>query len=331
MKRILNTFILGVAIVGMSSCLKDKNVNLAGDDSPAVVEWSTTLFTTPSSPATSTYSLYTRDLSIAPSASFELTVNLTGTEAASDDITLQLGVNTPAVAAYNKERLDVDQEVTNFVAMPANLYSMPTSVVIPKGSNKAKITLTFKTDQFDFNTAYALPISIVSASNGVTVSGNYGTILLNVGAKNKYDGVYKLVGRLSGVTDRSTANTTSDFTWPGNFELRTTSANSVGTFDTNFNWGGGIAQWILPFATTTGYSAYGQVRPNFVLNLTTNQITSVNNAITAPTNGRQLVIDPSYAGTYNPTTKVFETQFIMTQPGFQPLTIHYKFTFVRSR
>jgi hypothetical protein len=192
MKRIFNLLMLGGAIVSMSSCLKDDNANLKGGDSPAVVEWSTTAGDVPVSPANSTYPLYVRSYPIAPSIDVPLVVNYTGTDVANDDITLTIGLNTSAIAQYNNERKTVDLEDSNLELIPSNYYTLPTTVVIPKGQHKATIIVKLNSSLItNFDKKYILPVSILSASGNTTISKNYGTLLYQIGAKNSYDGTYR--------------------------------------------------------------------------------------------------------------------------------------------
>jgi hypothetical protein len=209
MKRIINTFILGISIVGMSSCLKDKNVNLSGDDSPAVVEWSTSTSDIPASPANSTYPLYVRSYAIAPSVDVPFVVNYTGTDAANEDVTLTLGINSGSIAQYNNERLTVDLEETHLELLPSSYYTLPTTVVIPKGQHKATVIAKLKTNLFtdaDFSKQYVLPISITAASGNTTISRNYGTVLYQLGAKNAYDGNYNANGTITFPASQASSN-----------------------------------------------------------------------------------------------------------------------------
>ncbi|KQS31263.1 hypothetical protein ASG33_13110 [Dyadobacter sp. Leaf189] len=170
--------------MAVTSCLKD-DMNLDPDTSTNVVE-----FKNPSSfasPSGSTYSLYSKSFDLAPEADYPVTVSYSGAHVAPQDITVTLGVDTAAVTQYNNEQEE------EYDVLESNLYTIPATVVIPKGQRTAQVVIKVKPSQFDFAKNYVLPIQIKSASTGV-VSGNFGTILLAVKAKNIYDATYESTG-----------------------------------------------------------------------------------------------------------------------------------------
>lgn len=155
------------------------------DNSVNVIE-----FKNPSSfvsPYGSKYALYTQAFNLANENDYPITVSYSGAHVAPQDITVNLGTDPAALNQYNTE------QSTHYDLIPSNLYSMPASVVIPRGQRTVTVDLKLKSNSFDFSKNYVLPIQIQSASTG-TVSGNFGTILLNVNAKNNYDGTYRSTG-----------------------------------------------------------------------------------------------------------------------------------------
>lgn len=179
--KIAGLFLFGIAV---TSCLKDE-MTLDPDNSTNVVE-----FKNPSSfvsPSGSTYSLYSQSFDLADEADYPVTVSYSGANVAPEDITITLGVDTAAVTQYNTEQEEA------FDAITPDLYTIPASVTIPKGQRTAQVVIKLKPSKFDFAKNYVLPIRIVSASTGV-VSGNFGTILLGVKAKNIYDATYTATG-----------------------------------------------------------------------------------------------------------------------------------------
>ncbi|NIJ53300.1 BT_3987 domain-containing protein [Dyadobacter arcticus] len=178
--------IAGLLLIGMAftSCLKD-DIALDPDKSTNVVE-----FKNPSSfasPSGSKYSLYSRAFDLAPENDYPITVSYSGADVAPEDITVTLGIDTAALSQYNAE------QETHFDLIDPAVYTLPTTVVILKGQRQAVVPLKVKSDLFDFSKSYVLPIQIKSASTG-QVSGNFGTILLAVSAKNIYDATYTATG-----------------------------------------------------------------------------------------------------------------------------------------
>ncbi|WP_439557671.1 BT_3987 domain-containing protein [Dyadobacter sp.] len=179
--KIAGLFLFGIAV---TSCLKD-DMNLDPDTSTNVVE-----FKNPSSfvsPSGSTYSMYSKSFDLAPEADYPVTVSYSGAHVAPQDITVTLGVDTAAVSQYNAEQEEA------FDVIDPSLYTIPATVVIPKGQRTAQVMIKVKPSQFDFSKNYVLPIQIKSASSA-NVSGNFGTILLALKAKNIYDATYESTG-----------------------------------------------------------------------------------------------------------------------------------------
>jgi len=348
MKDLLKIFSLSAVLcIGLSSCLKDELYTADTNDAPSIITFSEA--PSASSSASNIYPVYNRAFNVVPSSDITFAVSYSGDDVAPQDINVKIAVDNAAITAYNNKivadaRAAAEEEGTDpdeaedavhgdlFDQMGTNLFTLNTSeVTIKKGEKSANIVISVKPELFDFSYRYGLAISITSSSLG-EIADNFKTAIFFVTAKNKYDGAYSLLGRLSSVPDRPTINTSSDFAWPGDVNLVTASATEVDVYDATLNWGGGINQWVTPIGTPTGgQSAFGQVRPRIKFDLTTNKVISVVNMYSNPTNGRALKLDTSYDSKYDPETEMVDVKFIMTQPGFQDLPIHYKFTYEGSR
>ncbi|TFF40156.1 DUF1735 domain-containing protein [Mucilaginibacter psychrotolerans] len=194
MKKFICLTLLSVSLAGLTSCLKDKTSNIDPDGSPSTVSFSTsgsdgTVGEVWSSPAGAPFYVFNRSFDAVASAQMPITVQYGGSTAAPTDVTVNLGINTAAIATYNAA------VKTSYVQIPTSLVTFPASVVIPKGQRKAVVMITLKlnTADYDFNAAYVLPISITSASSG-SVSGNFGTLLYRIIAKNIYEASYTTTG-----------------------------------------------------------------------------------------------------------------------------------------
>lgn len=186
MKKIIKFAALGLIITGFSSCLK--STDLIGPDSPGatknVIEFQN--INKISSPISSTYPLYIESFAVGPTGVATLVVNYAGADVAPQDIAVKVALDDAAITKYNTEN------ETEYTPLPAALYSLTSlDVVIPKGKRTASITINVKPNMFDFAESYALGFKISSASTGV-ISGNFGTVIIAIGAKNVYDGVYQL-------------------------------------------------------------------------------------------------------------------------------------------
>jgi hypothetical protein len=317
MKKYFNIILFTVAITGLSSCLKDDNANLTANNSPAVVEWSTTAGDVPTSPSGSTYALYERSFVVSPSIDVPFVVNYTGGSAAPSDITVNIGIKNDAITQYNQERLDRDHITTHLEPLAAANYTFPSSVVIKKGERKATVIVKLNTTLItDFDAEYVLALSITSASNNTTVSGNYGTILVKTLVKNKYDGAYNVTGTMTDAT--SAANTGA---YPREMYLVTKGASSNAEFDPNLN-GGTFFHYFL--AGGAG-SYFGNTCPVFTFNAN-DEVASAVNLYGQGTNpqGRGIRLGAGSVNkwTIKPTAnnQTLEVQYIMTQGGADRVT-----------
>ena len=183
--------------------------------------------------ALSTYPRFNIDLGTletGASTTFPVNVSFSGVDVAPQDITINLGLSDAGLAKFNTENS------AHYEVPDASVYSFPTSVVIPKGKQTASIMVTItNSPAYNFSKAYALPLTITSASYG-TVSGNFGIALFSFGARNKYDGIYSYSGSIY----RNSASG-PDLSLSGTFTnlapraLATLSANSVSLLPTWVN------------------------------------------------------------------------------------------------
>lgn len=297
-KHIIKALSLLVAASTLTSCLKDDRLVLNPDKGHNVIE-----FANPATITTigSIYPLYTFAFPIVPSVTMPVSISYSGPEAtAPQDIVVNFAVGTEAdVTAYN-----TDQE-KEFVIMPSALYKLSANTVtIKKGESKASFSITYTPDKFDFNESYVLPLNITSASSGI-ISGNFRKILLNVNAKNKYDGVYKVTG-----TFNDTQSSAFTILTPLTIHLVTQSATTVAMYDPTY-----FGDFIHPFRTATGVSGYGSFSPLFTFD-TSDKVTSVVNLYGQPaSNGRSGRINVTGINKFDPASKTLEVSYIMVQNG----------------
>ncbi|MFD2920257.1 DUF1735 domain-containing protein [Terrimonas rubra] len=286
MRKIKLSLALGFAVVtGLTSCLKEDTI-LSKDESNNVIEIYNNVPGTIVSDVSSLYPLYSEAFDVVPSAPYIFRVSYSGADVAPQDITVTLDQDPAALDYYNEE---FDK---HFEVLPASKYTIPGwTVTIKKGQRIAEIPVEFKTDQFDLSKSYAIPLKIVSASYG-TISKNYGTVIFEIIAKNKYDGAYKG----NGYTFMGTSNTTAPFLWSidcsWGLNLITTGANSVYMDAKPVYRGGSIIY-------------FGGIFPNIVFDPATDKVTAVN--ASGPGNGYNYgfpaVQTPTYNSRYDAATK----------------------------
>jgi hypothetical protein len=167
--------------------------------------------------------------------------------------------------------------------------------------------------KFDFSMHYALAFTIQSVSGtGILSKGTNDTILCEVLAKNKYDGVYTVTGSFTDyVYDAGGTAYTSDY--PINIQLQTSGALSVNRYDAD----GGSYGYVFDGGT----AAFGAWTPSFVFDGTTDDVIDVvNTSVDSPARGRSCVMytGPGYINHYDAATKSMDIAFGMKQLNVTP-------------
>jgi hypothetical protein len=305
MKKYLKMLSLLAVITGLSSCLKDEPI--IANKPENIVEFYTTEAI--SSPPTALYPVYVKSYVVGVPAKINVVVSYSGTDTAPQDITLDVAVDPTALTKYNtKAAADGNQE---YEQLPTSAYTFPTApVVIKKGERRATITVDVVIPaDFDFDKSFALPLTIKSTTFG-TISGNFGSTLYAIGAKNKYDGEYTVDGTM-------VDNTSSALTgrYPINYYLITQTSTSNVLFDYVY-----AHTYGHEITSGGGPSYYGSFSPVFTFDADGN-ITNVVNYYGQPaSNGRSAQLDPSgvnkfISGTPGEVGSKFQVKYFMLQPG----------------
>jgi hypothetical protein len=279
MKQVqINILLFLVLLAGLSSCLKKDAMNIDPDSATKnVVEFANTgdnLAT-----ASSKYPRFYADLGTVSSgqvSSIKLNVSYSGIENASQDITVNLALDTAALSLYN------NTDGTNYTVPPISVYKFPTSVIIKKGTQltQVEISITITAD-FDFNESYAIPLKITSASSG-TVSSNFGSAIYSFGGRNKYDGIYLVKGNVTHPNAAYTGPFLAD-----EVAFTTTGAASIEMDGQPFS--------------NNGTLSYFSFNPVFTVNADNSvTVTSLPDGGMAPS-----ISDPNYKNRYDPSTKTF--------------------------
>jgi hypothetical protein len=190
MKNIFKIYLLLLAGL-MASCLEDDKFALDPSDTKNVIEFMDP--SVPASPSGAIYPAYATSFVFAPSAELEQIISFSGPNDNNEDITLTLAVDPVALEEYNRQMHD-ELHGQTYDLMPADNYDLETTTVtIPKGQTKTSLTITVYPEKFDFARNFAIPLRIVSASSGV-LSAHNSTVILAVGVRNNYDGIYEIIG-----------------------------------------------------------------------------------------------------------------------------------------
>lgn len=212
---IITTFILSAAVLTMSACLKD----------PRAQDFSNvgTLVELPIEAYNGIGTLIPEALPIQSTPqNVALVVNVASPKALSKPLTVTLAIDQTALDAYNHANgLDTGGN-TPYTLPPSNSYSIPNlKVTIPAGQHTANLNISIISSNLDPAGLYVIPLTITDGG-GQKIS-NYKTALLNVQAKNKYDGLYSLKGYIHRDADLTLGGPISGVT----SALSTAGANSV--------------------------------------------------------------------------------------------------------
>jgi hypothetical protein len=250
-----------------------------------------------------------------------ISVNVTGPDAPSQDVELQLGVSQTPIDIYNLDAAHVPGQ-----AIPTNAYSMPSSVTIKAGKDELgnnNRSATFKVVMNNANVPQVLgqnnvlAIVITSAPAGYLISGSTGYILFNF-YHNIYDGPYHSVGT------RWNFNQASDYTgW--NSAAKTPNAASLALIAGTGPWDFPATQVVTVNAQNSlvheGNSDGGfgliNIKVNADNTVTISSTCPANDGSCAPplTNVANLLPLPGTTSTYDPATKTFELYYQYTNPA----------------
>lgn len=326
MKKIFkNAVALCLTAIALTSCLKDDTMVLDPEKAGSnIIEF---VNPTDISVHGSTTALYSLAYPIVTASTvIPISVSYSGAEdVAPQDITVTVGLGDVAtITQYNTE------QSKSYTLMDPAVYTInATSVVIPKGKKAATFTVSVKTASFDLTKNYALPLKIKGVSSG-TISTNFSNIILNIAAKNKYDGLYTV-----NATAPFVDLTSSAFTglYPMKLmSLITQGPNSVAMYDGQY----AANAYGHPFLNAGGTSYYGSWSPLFTMDPTSGAVTSVTNYHGQPSaNGRSAGLNPAGVNKFTVNadgSKTLEVSYYLLQPGTTIRTMLYeKWTFTGAR
>ena len=242
--------------VGLSACLKDDKVELDFDKGPAIVELPR---------GNRTASL---DISSTPVV-YPVDIHYSSGNPPANNITVTVAVDQTLLVAFNAGKSEA------YELLPAEYYTLPTSVTIPAGESVVTLPISFKSNMISPSALYALPIKITDAS-GVTISGNYGSAVLSVAIKNKWHGTYDATGVFThpvagprDIDEEKEVNTTGEFsvsTSPGDLGSAYQVILTINPSTNNVTIGGRLspAQPFLPVPGKT--NTYDPATKTFRLN-----------------------------------------------------------------
>jgi hypothetical protein len=273
-KNIFNGLIATLCVISLSSCLKNKNEQPDFSATTPVVEIPVGSPVGDGSINSLTTSLIQQD---APTDYFYY-INYAASSTKPTDIKVTLSVDPATLAAYNAAHTDAPLTI-----VPSNAFTMPTTITIPANQRRVQVPVKFVSTALDPAIGYGLPVIIKDAS-GEVISNKFGSVVIKVAVRNKYDGKYSLKGYV--FREGDTGGLTGFFKGLSR-DLPSNGANAV-NFAQNWADGGG---------------AGGIDGLTISVNPTTNKVTMKSTA------NATLANDPAYDNRYDPTTKTFYISF----------------------
>lgn len=248
-------------------------------------------------------------------------VNYAAADANSKDVVTTLAVDTATLGKFNRAN------GSSYPVLPAAGYTLPSNkITIPNGQRKVQYHFKINTSVLDPTQVYALPFKITDAS-GYTISGNFGTLVIIISLKNKWDGVYTVTGTM---TDVTTSSLTGNY--PHTIKLVTQGPTTVAVYD---DANGTFAHSILSGGSVT---SYGTFSPIFTIDPTTNKITGTTNYYGQPTpgNGRSALLDATGVNAFTMsadgnTPVSMKVKYILNQNGSDRTFFDETWTYTGSR
>lgn len=175
--------------MALSSCLNDlEDFQGQFSGSPNIAE-----FSEASNAATGTVGREIIDPTTP--AVFNLRVNIASPFPLDKDTKITLELDNALITTYNAEKGLTGAAAA--IPVPITALTIPSyEVVVPAGKREVEWTFTVDATKVPnpVTTFYIVPVKIVSAENGVVPSGNFGSKLVRVLARNEFDGKYKMKG-----------------------------------------------------------------------------------------------------------------------------------------
>jgi hypothetical protein len=269
-------------------------------------------------------------------------VNVASVDKPSTTITATIGIDSTYLNQYNATQdaaakaaqaayLAVDPNNTvndsgypadysPYELLPDSAYQIPSlSASITAGRREDSLQILFFTSKIAQGHAYILPITIVSSSLPIS---NWNHLLINVGAKNAFDGAYNVTGTFVDLTHSAFSGA-----YPKTVSLVTQGLLSAAYFD------GILGGYGYVFNTGGGLSYFGNFDPVFVFDADGNVISMYNYYSDPAPRSRDAKLDtsPGSVNKYDFNTKSFDVSYFLMQSGAIRGKIHEVWTYTGPR
>lgn len=249
-----------------SSCLKNNQYYYDLKDVGASIDMPLAAF--------NTNAVFALPLDVADTpTTYPVFVNVASPQVLGKSVTATLGLDTAYLDQYNVAN------GTSYEVLPDSDYSVSSwDLTVPAKQRLANVIVKIYTIKIDASHNYVLPLTITKASLPIE---NWNHLLINVTAKNAYDGIYVLTG----------------------YAQHPTSASLTGPFgpvDVNLITSGqySVAMDQQPWSTASGSGLPSSYFPNLTVDPSTNNVTITNAQF-----GSTVLNSPGYNSHYDPSSK----------------------------
>ncbi len=278
------------------------------------------------------------DVSTAPTQYYAV-VNVASVNKPTSTVTATLAIDNAYLTQYNNDQdaaakkaqadylaADTTHTVNDsnypdnydpYEILPDSSYSIPSfNVSIAAGHREDSVPIMLFTDKIAPGHSYILPITIQTASLPIS---NWNHLLVNVGAKNKFDGKYTVTGTFVHTNAAFTAN------YPKTVGLVTQGLLTDAYFDYGVNGG----TFGYGFLNGGSGSYFGNWAPVFTFDADGNVTKVSNYYVDAAPRSRDAQLDtsPGTVNKYDIANKTMDVSYYFIQAGGIVAKIHEMWTY----
>ena len=261
------------------------------------------------------------DVSNTPSQYYAV-VNVASVNKPGTAVTATLGVDQAYLDQYNATQLAANPDYDAYELMPDSAYQIASwDATIQPGHREDSIPITIFTTKIAPGHNYILPLTIIKSSINIS---NWNHLMLNIGAKNHFDGIYTVTGTFVDLTNPAFTQN-----YPKTVGLVTEGLATVAYFDYGVNGG----TFGYGFLNAGSGSYFGNWAPLFTFDADGN-VTSVSNYYTDPaprSRGSQLDTSPGTVNKYDLDSKSMDVSYYFMQAGAIRGKIHEVWTYKKAR
>ncbi|MGZ8505337.1 MAG: DUF1735 domain-containing protein [Flavitalea sp.] len=211
-----------------------------------------------------------------------------------------------ALTAYNAAHN------TNYIPLPVDAYTIDAgnpktgddwTLKFAEGEFAKPIRIQLDATKLDLSKQYAFAFKIKDAA-GNAISNAFNNVIVEVGVKNKYDGIYEVTGTMVDVVSAALTGY-----YPLNWDLRTAGASKVKVYDRLT----GTQTHLI--SSGGALSQYGTFGLDVTFDPASDAIASIKSPYEPAANSRAAALDESGENRYDAATKTVKIKYFMLQPA----------------